>query len=1206
MNNFNLDILIKTPKDFIVKDVNQIFSNLLYEIQNYLDLEAINPNILVNISSDQEENLEDFFSIGVSRKSINNQIQINFFKKYLKFLPFILLREAYLAFIPDKLKRKQIIQIAIHEIIENDLSKLEAINEWKTLFRSNIINYDFLTSQFDKLHKFFKLEATEKTQSPTKFFFEFIRRNIPLIHDKMDNFYDIISEEFVYKTSRSLYNDEILETIRVLVKIFYQVKFFKSYSEFEDLFIEFKEREIIFTNLSKRRFSENLRWINKYTIISPAYKLNYHQLNIVVAFTILKFNPILNRKDIYNLLDKIPFLHNPIFAKNGFSDEIYGYFVIPKIYLKDLLKFIEKLNNSGYIINKECYIWKTYSNNINLNYFREYFKDLNKIINPNHKSYDDKFEIKFLDIYDEPKKDIDLNLLEWVIFERVAQSSSTGIGFERRGDILQSLKDEMLNYIESERGLIIKLRNSLDKFSKTPLLKKELLTFLDNNQQFSFFYINDMLQQILKYLDVIKKLIKKNPDIKTVAKLQEYIKFNQISQLIEENIIFKNKDIQSIVLRDIIPNFFESLQEFKNLEEKYGWFFSFFETCRKLKIYSFEWMKQLIRDKKIINKIYYTKEKKLKEFFEKFKPYKIDNQTLNSTLIKFFEANLISPQLINTVTTSSFAKYHPVLLLKDTVDVNRDIQKIIKYFPRIFVEKVRNLYTNEYFIVLFTYFLNIKEKGLLCSILYRIFKENLVSFKRYFTSGLSPFVYVKDFYDFNTNEFFYTNNLFEQSYLYIQKILGDPLNPLQDFKTTTQEQFWSKERKFINLVKVVESRVSRERREFNSHRLNELFEFNRSLNKIILNPDKFKNCQQSNFFKNFIKSIKFIPNFQAFGLNQYYLYIHPSNIDQMDFKHFLINTFQSIRYPTRVDDTNSFLIKYIFPYRNPNMKHLNWYLKTKRIIKEYCLLSIKKVIQIFNFNYNLSANGWNYDSNRFKMYMQNIFFNPDFKAEYSIVRYLNMMESPKQDYIGPNSKIFKSLYEIYSWKGVDIKSYLGTRQYSIINNITNLLAKDLIFPYISLKNLEFQDKIYIILPNLKVDLNQTLIKIFNFFNYGFIYEIEGEYYIHGFDEQIRFENGLMLKIYLPQCEVDEFLKFFDLLFNYLEINNYIILTDLTSGKSLLNWIFGDLTFLDSYNPLINLRWNSTDKIWLNHKLYNEKFEKLYPDLFYGKKAYQIL
>ena len=88
---------------------------------------------------------------------------------------------------------------------------------------------------------------------------------------------------------------------------------------------------------------------------------------------------------------------------------------------------------------------------------------------------------------------------------------------------------------------------------------------------------------------------------------------------------------------------------------------------------------------------------------------------------------------------------------------------------------------------------------------------------------------------------------------------------------------------------------------------------------------------------------------------------------------------------------------------------------------------------------------------------------------------------------------------------------------------------------------------------------------------------------------------------MPQYELDEFLRLFDLLFEYLEIKDYIILTDLTNGKSLLKGIYGSLNFLESFNPLVNLKWNEKDKIWMNHKLYTEKFKKIYPDLFYGVK-----
>ncbi len=33
-----------------------------------------------------------------------------------------------------------------------------------------------------------------------------------------------------------------------------------------------------------------------------------------------------------------------------------------------------------------------------------------------------------------------------------------------------------------------------------------------------------------------------------------------------------------------------------------------------------------------------------------------------------------------------------------------------------------------------------------------------------------------------------------------------------------------------------------------------------------------------------------------------------------------------------------------------------------------------------------------------------------------------------------------------------------------------------------------------------------------------------------------------------------------------------------------------------YNPIINLKWSDKDKICMNHKIYTEKFEKIYHDL----------
>lgn len=56
------------------------------------------------------------------------------------------------------------------------------------------------------------------------------------------------------------------------------------------------------------------------------------------------------------------------------------------------------------------------------------------------------------------------------------------------------------------------------------------------------------------------------------------------------------------------------------------------------------------------------------------------------------------------------------------------------------------------------------------------------------------------------------------------------------------------------------------------------------------------------------------------------------------------------------------------------------------------------------------------------------------------------------------------------------------------------------------------------------------------------------------------------------------------------------MTDLVKGKTLLKSIYGNLDFFKKFNPLLNLDWNAKDKIWMNHKLFTEKFDPIYPDL----------
>lgn len=93
----------------------------------------------------------------------------------------------------------------------------------------------------------------------------------------------------------------------------------------------------------------------------------------------------------------------------------------------------------------------------------------------------------------------------------------------------------------------------------------------------------------------------------------------------------------------------------------------------------------------------------------------------------------------------------------------------------------------------------------------------------------------------------------------------------------------------------------------------------------------------------------------------------------------------------------------------------------------------------------------------------------------------------------------------------------------------------------------------------------------------------------------------MIKVYFPKCIILDFINIFDLLFEYLNIKDYMILKDMIDGTELIKSVFGNLDFLKTYNPLKNLEWNDNDKKWMNHKLFTQKFEPIYPDLFYRNR-----
>jgi hypothetical protein len=1096
--------------------------------------------------------------------------------------------------------------MVINQIIMINLTNSDSKNEWKSLFRESLEQYDLLEGGFNRLIAFDRLESYFKNQKtphhPVKFFFNYIRGINSEINGKMEgkgkDIHTVFFDEFETYVSKSMNSDEIIETIRCLIKIFYKVKRYRDLKSYKGYFLKFKEKGQLQTELSLRKFVKNMEWVRNESFLAPSYHINWNMINVCAILVYFSFNPLLEKPKIFKIIDTLPFFISPQFSRSTFSLEVFGYFILPKAYLKDLYSFIRKLENSGYILNHRYFSRNSEIVAVNLNYFRQ-FSQRHCIINPTHQFYDKMYETEFKIEYGEKFYETKINLLGFLLLDRIRFFSISGFGFERSIETLEKLKSDLMNEVATEHNTIQNLKQVLNIFHNKVKIKTRLLHLIESNENFGFFYIRNYLNGIISIIGFIDDILEKNSEIKNLEQLNEVIKNQSNLNSLERNILINNAQVMSTVLNEIIRIYFISRVEYRKHVENFQYFYDLFNSFFNLKIFNLSNIKKIIVTNNLKDRIYEKREENLKKSYEKWKLYKVTKLEVDKILNEFLNHDppIIEPFLLNTFIIGKYVKDSLHLILADSLVTKKYIGELKKYFPltNICYFKDESINKNLIWVDFRTPNITIKEKRQLYSILYNRLNNDIIFAKSYKWSGFIPAFSIKNFYDLQTNQFLYSKDLFNQYFLFIQKLLGDNLQPIPE-NLMSHNKFWSREKSISDAVEKINDRYQREQIKFIKADLKKLLHLHLNLDEYILDTTKFKEKKQQNFFKNYIKSIKFIPAFQHFDLCQYFLYFYPADMNEVDFKLLLLNNFQKIKYPACIDKSNSLFIKFIFPFGAPNIKYLKWLRKSKRIIREYCGFFVKKIYQILQFDYNLGPEGWQYNATRFKTHMQNTLFDTEYEFQIVGVKEFNIVENPISSHVGPDSPEFKSLSQIFNWCSIDIKSYLGTKKKTTINHIKNLSKGNLIFSYLSLKNLGLHDKVYIIIPNLKQKAIDHLVKIFSFFNLVFIYEIEGEYFIHGFDNEVKFPKGLMIKIYFPKCDLHEFERLFDLLFEYLEIKDYIILNDLVDGKNLIKSIYGGLDFLKSYNPLKNFKWNEQEKRWMNPKVFTSKFEPIYQDL----------
>ncbi|TXT62583.1 MAG: hypothetical protein BAJALOKI3v1_540001 [Promethearchaeota archaeon] len=610
---------------------------------------------------------------------------------------------------------------------------------------------------------------------------------------------------------------------------------------------------------------------------------------------------------------------------------------------------------------------------------------------------------------------------------------------------------------------------------------------------------------------------------------------------------------------------------------------------------------RIIKDEYLINQIFLTKEEKLETTYQKNIMLDISKENLQKKLEGFINSDppLIKPMLISTISVGTFAKYYLQIITKKNKETIKIWDYIKSYFPRIF-HNFGEYYNSNAEIIsthLWLYNFTSYEKHLLISTIYNLFNENLISLRRFFFDGFFQPYSRKDFYDFEKKKFFYTQDLFDQFFKYTKAIFGKKLLDYENVKNERERIFWKgNDKDFNNLTNKIKDRISREKISFDLSRFEKLKNFHQQITANLLDNEKFNIINKKDFFQQYVDHIYFIPNYQKFGFASYFLYLAPSDLNEIDFKLLFINTFDQVNYPGYIDNSKSLFIRYIFPYRNPNISYLNWLTKSKKIINEYYLFFLKKVYQLFHFDYNIGPEGWDLNPNRFTSFYQSIMFDSNYNLKSSPIKTYQIGNLRTSEKYPPHSEEYKILRDLYTYQKQDLKTILSLRNVSDITRIERLLKQDLIFPYIDLRNLGLIETLIMVLPSVSEVIIPQIIKIFSFFNFGFIYETEGSYYIKGDKDSKKFKKGLVIQLELPDTDLGEFIQRFHQIFQYFDIENYLILNDLLDGKTLLENVYGNLDFLKQYNPLNNLEWNEKDKIWMNSKLFDEEFNFLYPEL----------
>jgi len=1142
----NLGDLIQNSEEF-----NQKIKIILEELKNHIELQPNYDKIEFLFNEIGKSEINETFSIGINRKIENEKVTILIEKEFKKFVPFIVLRELFNLFIPKDIVKSESIQLIINQIIMTYLSRLKNQPDWRELIRSNLKQYHSVVTGFnylvgyDRLEKFFQISQSDNSLNTLKMFFKYLHETKL---ENQSNIINLILDKIIELSFKPENNEEMVETLRCLIFIFYNEQLFDSILKFKDLFQEFKDKKFLATSLSLRKFEKQLKWIHHHSMVAPSYQLEYKSINLHVISVFIEFNHSLSKEKINEVLKGLPFLNTPKYYYDGFGLDIYCYIILPKCYLSDFLELLQKLKNKNYVNNFSCLEINHTDHLVNLNYFLELNQNW-RFIEINTPKYKTKYEIQFETNYGNELTERKLELIDFLIFDRLRSFSYFGFGFEKRAKTLGALKSDLLNDIITQRAIIKELKETLNLFHSSTKLKKKLLQLIENNGKNGFFHIKKMIENYNMAVKIIELFINDNLEMHSYSEFKEELKKKINNFDLIEKKVLKLKYIEREVIEQLIPLFFRSKEIYLELKKEFNNFAKLFNSFYNLKVFDLNALKRILLNKEMIETLYITKEKKLKADYEKFKLYRITGSLINEKIRKYltYKPQLIKPIILNTITVDKYVHYFFEIIIINSKEARLKLEGFKNYFPRSIILETKDFFSEEKYLLveLSVPYLSNKEKKEFLSYFYTLFQNMLIKARFYIWTGMTYAFTSKSFYDFEKEQFFYTPDLFKQYFFSAHKILGEINKRPVKYDYQINRHMFSDIKDFSNITKLVNSKSLVNVDKIDLKSFEELMNFQKNMNRIILDDSLYKASKTKTFFSNYVNHLYFIPIFHSFKLSLNFMYFKNSNLDLEELRTKFGKSILKLKYSSSIENNPNFLLSYIQDLESYNDNYLE--IAEMGDIQEFCYFQVKKVSFLFDFHTNITDNGWDYNEDFFNLHIKDVLSNQELKPYYLIKDY-NLHNNNNSHFYKINSKEYQDLMKIYNWESIDIKSYLLTKKIKTIEIIKDLVGKGLILPYISIKNVGFRDSIYFIIPNIKKKDLIILKGIFSFFNYGFIYEIEGAYKILEQDRINQFNEGLFIKLKLPECKISGFVQLIDLLFEDLDIHNYVILVNLINGS----------------------------------------------------------